>query len=270
MTNEQKEDFLKQLESRRYNPNYIPQPDHRILTIGNKLVGSLQNYVVISGLPKAGKSTFVSAAVSSAIQPSDVFDIKINLPDERKRICYIDTESSDYDFFRQMERIKNFSLRTNLPNNFDAYSVREDTPNTIRKYIDNYIELHKDCSLIIIDGLLDLILNFNDELESRKLVNWIKKITKVYNILIIAVLHLGKKDGMTLGHLGSMTDRYAVSTIEIIKDKEQQTFLMQSKFMRSDIDFEPICLKNFNGTFQQIPYEPTIQHNFKQNKKKQL
>ena len=270
MTNETKtdprEDLLKQFEKRRYNPEYTPAPDHRILTVGDKVVGSLQNYVVFSGLPKAGKSTFVAAAAASAIHPGEMFNIKINLPDNRKRICYIDTESSDYDFHRQMERIKKFSLRTSLPDNFDAFAVREDAPNTIKKYIDNYIELYEDCSVVIIDGLLDLILYFNDELESRKLVNWLKKITKVNNILIIVVLHLGKKDGMTLGHLGSMTDRYAVSTLEVVKDKEQQAFILQSKFMRSDADFEPIALKNYDGNFYQIEYEPTPKQNFKQSK----
>jgi AAA domain len=268
MTNDEKKiEFAVKLESRRYNPDYVPAADHRILTIRDKLVGSLQNYVIFSGLPKSGKSTFMAATIASALHPSDMFNIKINLPKGRKRICYIDTESSDYDFYRQMERIKNFAFLARLPDRLDAFSVREDNYNVIKGYIQIYLENNKDCGVLIIDGLLDLILNFNDEVESRKLVQWLKYLTKVFDCLIIGVLHLGKKEGATLGHLGSATDRYAVSTLEVVKDKEQQTFNLQSRFMRSDIDFEPVCIKNFNGTFQEIPYEATIQQNFKNKQK---
>jgi len=266
MTNETTK-FAEQLETRRYNPEYTPPEDYRVLTIRNKLVGSLQGYVVFSGLPKAGKSTFMAATIASALHPSDMFNIKINFPENRKRLCYIDTESSDYDFYRQMERIKTLTTFSKIPGNLDAFSVREDNHIVIQEYIKIYLEKTPECSVLIVDGLLDLCLNFNDEVESRKLVQWLKYITKVYNILIITVLHLGKKEGATLGHLGSATDRYAVSTLEVVKDKEQQTFTLQSRFMRSDADFEPVSIKNFDGVFHEVPYEMTLQQNFKNGKK---
>lgn len=265
MTNDE---ILLQLQQRKYNPHYTPPEDFKVLTIGNKLVGSLQNYVCFSGLPKTGKSTFLSALIASALYPGDFFQMKINLPKDRGRICYIDTESADYDFFRQMERIRKFIDLNKLPQTLDAFAVREDNHKMIMDYIIAYLTITPTCSVLIVDGLLDLILNYNDEAESRQLVQFLKMVTKKYNVLIITVIHLGKKDNQTLGHLGSASDRYAQSTLLVEKDKEQQCFILSSRFMRSDEDFEPIAIKYFNGSYQQYNYLPSLEKEIKDKYKK--
>jgi len=240
------------LEKRKYNPNYIPNKESIVFTIGNKNVGNLQNWVTFSGLPKSAKSTYIAAAIASAFVPYDVFTMKIHLPTDRKRLCYFDTESSDYDFFRQINKIKGFSERLELPEWFDAYQVREDGSGIIRKMIEYYLSNNADCSVIIIDGLLDLIVNANDEREASLVTKWLKKITKVYNVLLITVLHQSKSNLTTTGHIGSASDRFAQSTIDIIKNKEENSYVLSSRFMRSDADFEPVTLINFNGLFQQV------------------
>lgn len=265
MTNEQ---ILQQLESRKYKPDYIPPTDYKVFTINDKLVGSLQNYVCFTGLPKTGKSTFLSALIASALHPNDFFSMKINLPDDRKRICYIDTESSDYDFYRQMERIRRFIDLHRLPEKLDAFAVREDNHKTIMQYIETYLLKTPDCAVLIIDGLLDLIMNYNDEAESRQLVQFLKTITKRFNVLIITVIHLGKKDNQTLGHLGSASDRYAQSTLLVEKDKEQQCFTLSSRFMRSDEDFQAISIKFINGSYVEYNYMPTAEKEIKEKYKK--
>jgi hypothetical protein len=262
------EELLQQFHLRKYNPDYVPPIDFKVLTINNKIVGNLQSFIVFTGLPKTGKSTYLSALIASALHPADFFKMKINFPAGRRRIAYIDTESSSYDFYRQMERIRNFIGLNRLPVNLDAFAVREDNHIIIMQYIDAYLEQTPECSVLVIDGLLDLISNFNNETESGQLVQWLKKITKVYNILLITVIHLGKKDNQTLGHLGSSCDRYAQSTLLIEKDKDQQCFTLSSKFMRSDEDFEPITIKYFDGSYQEYFYQPTTETETKNKFKK--
>lgn len=255
------------LNLRKYNSAYVPEKESCILSIGEKICGTLQNYCVISGLPKSCKSTFLSAFTASAFIPDDIWSIKINLPNDRKRLAYFDTESSAYDMYRQVERIRHFTKRDYLPwDNLDVYNVREDEPTKIIELINSYLE-NNEASVIIIDGLLDICNDFNCPVEAKKITTWLKRITKQYNILIICVVHLGKKDNNTLGHLGSAADRYAQSVFEVVKDKEQQTFTLQSKYMRSDADFEPVSIKNFNGKFEKVFYEPTPQQQFKKPKK---
>lgn len=247
------------LEKRKYNPDYIPNKENIVFTIGNKHVGSLQNFITLSGLPKAGKSTFVAGAIASAFVPYDVFSMKIHLPSTRRKICYFDTESSDYDFFRQINKIKGFCEQTNLPDWFNAYQVREDGSGLIRKMIEAYLIANEDCSVIVIDGLLDLLVNYNDERESSLVTKWLKKITKVYNVLLITVLHQSKSNLSTTGHIGSASDRFAQSTLDIVKEKEKNCYILASRFMRSDADFEPITLMNYNGVFQQVETDNKIE-----------
>lgn len=264
MTNE----LYQQLLSRKYDPDYTPPPDFGICTIDQKIVGTLQNFIVFSGLPKTGKSTFLSALIASALHPALYFRMKINLPENRRRICYIDTESSSYDFYRQMERIKKFISLKRMPDNLDAFAVREDHHVKIMQYIEQYLLITPDCAVLVIDVLLDLIANFNSEEESKALLQWIKRITKQYNCLIITVIHLGKKDNQTLGHLGSMADRYAQSTLLIEKDKEQQCFTLSSKFMRSDEDFDPISIKYMNDNYHEYNYQKSSEQEIKEKYKK--
>ena len=245
------------LAKRQYNPDYIPNKEDIIFTIGTpaRNTGSLSNFLTLSGLPKAGKSTFVAAIVASSFVPYDIFTMKIHLPKDRKKICYFDTESSDYDFYRQINKIKGFAEIAALPDYFNAYQVREDGSGIIRKMIEEYLSKNEDCSVIIIDGLLDLLVNYNDERESSLLTKWLKKITKVYNVLLITVLHQSKSNLSTTGHIGSASDRFAQSTLDIVKDKERNCYVLTSRFMRSDMDFDPITLMNFNGVFQQVETE---------------
>jgi hypothetical protein len=240
------------LEARKYNPNYLPNAEDKIFCIGGRLVGSLSNFCIYSGLPKSGKSSYLMGAIASSFIPHEVFSMKINFPTDRKKICLFDTESSDYDFYMNLKKIKSYSGLNDLPDYFNAFQVREDGSGIIRKMIERYLELNTDCSVLIIDGLLDLLVNYNDERESSLLTKWLKKITKQYNLLVISVLHQSKSNLSTTGHIGANSDRFAQSTLDIVKDKENNTYVLSSRFMRSDIDFEPVTLMNFNGIFQQV------------------
>lgn len=240
------------LYKRQYKGDYTPGAEQKIMCIGGRVVATLQNIVCFTGLPKAGKSSFLSAAVASCFLPFSVFGINTILPNKRKSICYIDTESSEYDFYKGVDRVKNLLGRDEMPKQFHGFATRDLSPVEIKEYSEYYLSLHPEISVLYFDGLLDLLLNYNDEVESRLLINWLKRITAQYNILIVGVVHTGKKDNNTLGHFGSMVDRYCQSVLVVEKDQKKNTFELKPKFMRSDADFEPIVLANNNGTFTQI------------------
>lgn len=251
-TNIHKPTIDELLELRKYKPDYVPNKDNVILRIGGKVVGASMNYIIFGGLPKAGKSSYLNSCIASAFVPYDIFTMKITLPDHRRKICLFDTESSDFDYYNRIDSIKKFAELRNLPEWFNSFQVREDGTGTIRRMIERYLELNPDCSVLVIDGLLDLIINYNDEKESSMLTKWLKKITKVYDLLIISVLHFNKSNDHTTGVIGSHSDRFAQSTLDIKKDKENNSYVMSSRFMRSDSDFDPITLMNFSGNLQQV------------------
>jgi hypothetical protein len=226
----------KLLEKNHYKENYKPPVNQIVFRIEGKNIGSLGNFIVFSGLPKAGKSQFLQAFISSAISGLNVLDLEVNRV--KNTIALFDTESNEYDFYTNLENIKNLS-GTKLPDFFHAFKMREETPSTNREAITYYIERFKS-KIIIIDGFLDLIDNFNDEREARLIINWLKFVTSKFKILIVGVIHLGKKDNHTLGHFGSMIDRYAQSVLEVVKEKETGTFELKAKMLRSASDFTPI------------------------------
>jgi hypothetical protein len=216
-------------------------------------------------LPKSGKSTFTTSIVASSFGVYDIFGIKLQTLPGRNKILYIDTESSEFDFYKHMNRIKDVGDINELPTFFDSFCLRKESPETIKLMIQAYIQNTPECSIIILDGLLDIVMNYNDEIECRKVVNWIKEITTVHNLLLIGILHTGKNEGKTLGHLGSNTDRWAQSTLSV-KKEESGSFILEPKFLRSSGGFKPIEIQysiddnKFIQINSQPVNEPKIRH----------
>ena len=233
--------YAEQLSKRQYIPGFKPPADSVIFKIQNEAIGSLQSFIVFSGLPKSGKSSFLTAALASVITGREVFGMQLIPIQDRPKIAYFDTESSIFDFYSHMDRLKRFADISELPEYIMPYHTREDGPGMQKALINQHIKEHPDTSIIFIDGLLDMCLNYNDEKETRELIIWLKKMTTKHNILMICVLHTGKDGSQRLGHLGANTDRWAQSTLTV--KKEDGKFLLEPKFLRSSGGFVPIELE---------------------------
>ena len=89
------------LNSRHYKHDHKPPEESVLLKIGGQKIGTLGNFVAISGLPKSGKSTFVNSMIASAfIQDRVKFGIQLSTASPRELIGYFDTESAEYDFYK--------------------------------------------------------------------------------------------------------------------------------------------------------------------------
>lgn len=252
------DNILSVLQSRHYKQNYTPPPEDIIFQIENSTVGTLGNFVTFSGLAKAGKSTFLSSTIASCFHRyQNLYGIQLRPISNRPRVCYFDTESGESDFYKQLDKIKMQAKIKSLPDNFNAFAVREDNPEKIRQYIEAYLQVYPDCSVLIVDGLLDILNNFNDEVESKKTIQWLKMITKVYNILLIGVIHLARRESQLLGHFGSMLERYSQTVLEVSKDYDSGIIVLKAKLMRSDKDFTPIALNWTKDGFEKcLPPAP--------------
>jgi len=241
------------LQQRKFDESVIPAKEQILLTIKGKVIAVEESFCLVTGLPKNGKSTFTQAIIASAFisKLDDIFGIKLNVKDTEK-IALFDTENSQYDLYQNINRIKLFSKIKTLPLNFDCFGLRGDKSTDIIKFIASYLQNNTNCKCLIIDGLLDCIIDYNDIHQSKDLIDFIKQITKQYKILVIAVLHLGKKEFHTLGTLGSMADRYANAVLKVEKNKELQTLQLSATYLRSSDDFEPIEIKFFENAGWQI------------------
>ena len=214
-----------------------------IITIQGKNIGHEGNFITLNGLPKSRKTTFLQFFIYSALTGYEIFGIKTNLTSEQK-ICIIDTEQTIHDFQRQTNNLKRIMGVKSLPNNFSAYLFRKYEPNVIIESIINILETEKP-KILCIDNLTELVINPNDMNEAKTVIQFLKKITAQYNIVVICLLHLGKGNLQTLGNLGSMADRGAQSVLKVVYDSETGGSTLEPVFLRSDSHFNPITI-NFD------------------------
>jgi archaellum biogenesis ATPase FlaH len=246
-----KPNYNELLNLRAYNPNEKPPPDHVVFRIEQRNIGSLGNFIIISGLPKRGKGKFISAIAASALTGQHIWGLHTFLPEGRRRVGFFDTDQSRYDFYKNIDLVNHLAEVNSIHKNMNAYNVRQDGPHVICNMVDTYLKDNPDCSMLIIDNIGDLLNNFNDEGQSKELINYFKRITDQKNILIVATLHLGKSNNSTIGHLGAMSDRYAQSILTCEKIGVQ--YHLKLKDSRTAAEFTPIAIyyNEFTNQWQQ-------------------
>ena len=232
------------LFSRIFNGTTVLNRQLTYFKIQDNIIGNSESFITLTGLPKAGKSTFLSAIISSAIinKPIFTFELKLFPEIKKTKIGYFDTEQSAFDFSKTINRIKDFTgIGDRVFDYLDCFLTNSDSVKDILGMIHEYLLTQPRCGILVIDGLLDLIENLNDEGSSKLLIRQLKKWAKEYNLLIISVLHLGKKDLTSIGHLGSNADRYAQSVLLVEKSKNN-TLICSGKYLRSAPGFTQVEL----------------------------
>jgi hypothetical protein len=239
--------LIELLKKAKYDPKKPPPPDQVVFTVSGCPVGSLGNFVAFTGRPKMGKSVYLSGCLASAMLPGDIWDMKLTLPTDRNHIQYYDTEQSAYHFHRLMGMSKRLMGMDNLPLNLSGYLLREFEPVDLMDMIEMGIRQDPKTSVVFVDGLLDLCDDYNDVRESKKVLKWLMRITKTFNILVIGVIHQSKKNEYSIGHLGSGVDRWAESTFLVEKDESERFISMSLQLSRNSIDKFPPVTITFNG-----------------------
>jgi len=247
-------------ECRYIDTDYeLPPP---IITIQNHTIATSGNFITLTGLPKSRKTTFAIFTIASALTGRVFFDISVNLSIDEKIVLF-DTEQSIYDFSRQMKMLKKAIRSNTLPENFNAYLFRKYEPSDTLNAMYYVIKTDKP-KIIIIDNLTELVTNPNDMAESKAVIQFLKRITAEYQIVVICLLHLNKNNMLSIGNLGSMADRGAQSVLKVTLDKDMGISTLEPIFLRSSGHFEPISI-TYNSDLKK--YEQT-QSNKKENRKK--
>lgn len=223
------------LHDSQYDPTKTPQIEQVLFTIQNHNIGSLQNFITVTGVPKSGKSRFISAIISSGLTGAEIFSMKLRLNDEHFKILHLDTEQSEYDYYKMINDIKHMAKIDRFPDYFMSWNMREHEPKTLIHAVDHLIHSTGNLGVVILDGILDFLYSYNDEGESKMLINLLKKWSKVSNSLIICILHVGKTTGTTVGHFGAMADRASQSVIEVKRNEIDRliTYTLVPKTCRS-------------------------------------
>jgi hypothetical protein len=213
------------------------------ITIQDKTILTYGSLLVLTGKPKARKTTFLHAFLAAGILKDSVWSIRVTLTDEQPEICLIDTEQSYYDLFQSLKRLAAIVRRPlrDIPN-FSVYTARAGDVADICALIEQILINNPRIGLIAIDGLLDLVNDINDVRESKQAITFIKKICDKHNVAVMGILHQNKGTNFSLGHLGAFASRFAQSELSITKSETDNTSTLQSVYLRSADNIQDITI----------------------------
>lgn len=217
--------LLREMEGLKFNPNAHRTKLDSILSVNlngeNYPIAGFGNLVVIAGGQKSRKSTASLAMVASAITGEDF--INFNLDARGRDVVIFDTEQPRHRFEKTQDRLMSMAMIQDLPENYAAYCLRGFTIQERLAAIDRYIMTAENLGVVVLDGIVDLIEDYNDLKTSRNLVDKIMQWSDKKNILLICVLHLTKTTAQLRGHLGTELQNKADAVIETEKADDHYT-----------------------------------------------
>ena len=187
-----------------------PDPEY-LIEIGGVPTMPKGNLIAVSAKWKNGK-TFFCDILSAIFLGSDQFASCRSLQ-QSGRVLFFDTEQAKSDTKRIQETIDKMTPESRH-NDFKVFCLREvsidpdmNESDSISRF--DFIKgviLHEQPDLVIIDGIADLIYNYNDVFESQSVVNRLAILASEHNCGIVVVMHQNKgfNDKNMKGHLGTM------------------------------------------------------------------
>ena len=195
---------------------YVFPPE--IVQVHGTTIATVGNFSASTGKPKSKKTFNVSAIVAAALSGKEVLRYKAELPPDKQRILYIDTEQSKYHCHKVLERVlKLADLPTDREcNRIDFFVLREYSPSQRRDIINWALHEDRHYGLVIIDGIRDLIHDINNPSEALDIINELMRWSSYYELHIHTVLHLNKGDdntpiGKTAFHKAIDAEAYTIS-----------------------------------------------------------
>lgn len=179
---------------------------------------------IVSGKQKVGK-TFLNTMLMSAIlnpcgfggfEPS-----KTGL-----KVLFIDTEQDRADtqaVMARVHRLNEWSTVTNYERfvglNLREYSV-EDRIKLIEQSLRDVMP-----DVLIVDGVVDLCLDFNSLEESHKLTTMLMQWASRYNCAILTALHVNKGNDELRGHLGAFLAQKGEVVVRVSKENDGLNYM---------------------------------------------
>ena len=211
LANPHRETFLEK-KQKEYaiddNVDY-PDPDY-LIEMGGTPTMPKGNLVALSAKWKNGK-TFFCDIISAIYLGSDRFT-GCRSRHTAGKVIFFDTEQAMSDTARIRKTIKAMTA-DDRHGDRAVYCLRNagidnegDSDDISRFDFISQTITHNRPDLVIIDGIADLIYNYNDVIESQEVVNKLAAIANDNNCAIVVVMHQNKgaRDKNMKGHLGTM------------------------------------------------------------------
>lgn len=172
---------------------------------------------IFSGHEKSGKSFLLECIAASCIG-GGLRKVGFSMILGDKKLIWFDTEQSQYFYQLNQRRLYNMAGISSNNRFYDAYHLRRFTAPERADIIEAIIYSEANLGAVVIDGFVDLLLDYNSLEESQVIVNRLMKWTDEKDILLMGILHLNKGDSKLRGHLGSELKNKCDFQITVSKD----------------------------------------------------
>tara|TARA_R110002167_G_scaffold80618_3_gene221528 strand:+ start:1019 stop:1852 length:834 start_codon:yes stop_codon:yes gene_type:complete len=178
-------------------------------------LGTYGNLSVVSAPPKTKKTFFISLLASVYLSGSNIYGGQIKGHRGNGHLVHFDTEQGLWHCQKVFKRVYDMDSSIN-PNIYHTFGLRAISYKTRLEFIEYYLSQKINTpSLVIIDGIADLVSDVNSLSESnfviQKLMEWSAK----YNCHIINVIHQNYGTAKMTGHLGSFLEKKCETHIEL-------------------------------------------------------
>lgn len=225
-----------------YKGNYYPTP-----------YGSYGDYSCIVGASKSRKTFLTSMLTSCYIGGNSTYyaeNIKGH-DTEGKYILHFDTEQSPYHSQRVARRVN--EMVGQIYPGYKPFSLREYSPDTRFAFIEYMLyksQYAGKIGLVIIDGIVDLVQDFNNLQQCTIVTNKFLEWTTKTGCHLIGILHKNFGSDKPTGHIGSTILKKAETVVYLDHNEESENVQVTPRYTRN-VPFEKF---EFNVDENWLPY----------------
>jgi len=180
-------------------------------------IGTYGNISVVTAPPKTKKTFFISLLASCYLSGQNHFGGNIKgHRGEDGQLIHIDTEQGKWHCQKVFQRV--YKMDSSIKSeNYHTFGLRTVDYKTSVDFIEYYLKENISTpSLLIIDGVADLISDVNNLLESKWITQKLMQWSADYNCHIINVIHQNfGSSKLGTGHLGSELEKKAETVIQL-------------------------------------------------------
>lgn len=251
-------ELMDRVKSTKFSMSHkveLPDPALVFYQDGKEMILATKGMMgVFTGAHKSGKSFVLSSIISSHLSGgAEILNFSLNLP---RKLIWIDTEQSNYFFHKTQQRIYHMAGLNEDVERYEAYHLRKFSAKQRLLAIKQIINENENVlDGLIIDGIVDLMTDYNDLGESRNYMDELMAWTEEKGILLLGVLHVNKGDGKLRGHLGTEVQNKFDFGIKVVQPK-RNIYLIENTFGRfpTFANFEFSRRENDEGSFGKPEY----------------
>lgn len=235
-----------------------PEPIINIIQRGESIPFlTLKSFSLWQGKQKSRKTTLLAIAVAAFI--ADYNDQSSNEGTFLKAalsgvVLVFDTEQGQSYAARTMKLMLKLANVTTTPRLIYS-DLREHSPGERIKIIVAAIESTPEVRFVIIDGLVDLLVDFMEAKSGHDAMTEILRLCSKFNIHVAGVLHQNKQDKNARAHIGTIASQKCEMEISTEVDPDDRNQSLVTCVNSRGLPFEQFALKWEKGSLPVINNE---------------